>query len=96
MRTLIFQTTKTPQDVAAFYTADRMKQNGWSVSETSFSDTGCSQDHYEGQPRTICEFSKKSSEGRELELSIDARPDPSNSSSTRLIFVYTTGSLVTP
>jgi hypothetical protein len=96
MRTLIFKTSKTPPDVAAFYTVDRMKQNGWSVSESSFSDTGCSQDHYEGQPRTICAFSKKSPEGRELELSIDARPDPANSGATRLIFVYTTGSLVTP
>ncbi len=96
MQTLLFQTSKSPQDVAAFYTDDLMKQQGWTVFEVSFSKSGCSQDHYEGQPRTICEFTKKSPEGRELYLSIDARPDPKAPNMTRLIFVYTTGSLVTP
>ncbi|MCL4395011.1 MAG: hypothetical protein M1482_09460 [Chloroflexi bacterium] len=95
METMIFRTSRAPSEVADFYTADLMKTNGWDVSETSFSPTGCSQDHYENQPRTICSFSKKNEEGREIDLSIDARADP-QANNTRLIYTRITGSLVTP
>jgi hypothetical protein len=95
METMLFRTAKSPQDVAAFYTLDRMKQQGWSPQGLGSSSNGCSQDHYEGQPRTICEFGKKNEEGRSIDLTIDARIDPA-ANNTRLVFVRTVGSLVTP
>jgi hypothetical protein len=95
METMLFRTAKSPQDVAAFYTGDRMKQLGWAPMGLGSSSNGCTQDHFEGQARTICEFGKKNEEGRSIDLTIDARVDPTTNN-TRLVFVRTVGSLVTP
>ncbi len=93
METLLYRTSKQPADVAAFYNDDRMKSFGWSPQGLGNAKSGCYQDLYEGQPRAICQFSKKNEEGRAIELMIDARIDP-QVKNTRLTFVRITGSVI--
>jgi hypothetical protein len=95
METVIFHTDKKPPEIAAFYNDEMMKSKGWLFGMDGTDETGCTQDKYEGQPRTMCTFYKKNEEGREIELTIDARDDPNGGNNTRLILVRITGSLVT-
>ncbi len=96
METMIFHTTKSPADIAGFYTQARMSEKGWTPQGLGTSQGGCLQDHYDGQPRAMCSFMRKNEEGREIDLTIDARPDPNGHNDTRRVFVRETGSLVTP
>jgi hypothetical protein len=95
METIIFHTDKKPAEIVAFYNDDKMKTKGWLLGMDGTADTGCTQDKLEGQPRAICEFYKKTTEGREIELTIDAQADPNGGNNTRLVLVRITGSLVT-
>lgn len=92
--TLLFRTSKIPADVAAFYTDERMKQLGWTPQGLGNAKSGCYQDNYEGQPRAICQFTKKNEESRQIDLTIDARVD-AQTKNTRLIFIRTVGSITT-
>ena len=67
---IAYTTTKTGDDVAAFYTADLMKANGWEAA-----GTGCnSMKDDKGNGMSICTFSKKA-DGKEEALAIVAAPD---------------------
>jgi len=54
-------TTKTPADVQAFYTADLMSQNGWSVTDQSQGACITGADQNVPQVGVFCIFSKDAS-----------------------------------
>lgn len=80
---IAFTTTKTPQDVQAFYTADRMKATGWTTDSGGCTASSPSSGTTAGG--AFCFFGKKDG-GKEYGLAIIAAQDD-KSKQTQIFYV---------
>jgi len=87
-----FTTTKTPDDVRAFYTSDLMATNGWEKN----ADSTCFNGAEQGAPQVgaVCFFAKQG-DGKETLLLILATQEDT-SKPTNVFFVRIVGNAATP